>query len=235
MAEVIVPQIGDKFGRWIVVGETIKIQRTDKEGKRSGYRYKVCVECSCDKKTKATKDLHSLRGGGTLSCGCWRSEVCRNKVLTHGKRHTPEYNVWCHIKARCFNPKNRSYHDYGGRGITMCDRWKNDFESFLEDVGVRPEGKESIDRVDNLLGYSCGKCDHCKKMGWQMNCKWADRIEQNRNKRSNRMLTCDGVTKPLQDWANGLGVNHTTIIGRLKRGWSVKDAVTTPPKYNSIA
>jgi len=118
---------------------------------------------------------------------------------------------------RCYNPNGTKYADYGGRGITVCDRWLK-FENFYADMGDRPEGME-IDRFpDNDGNYEPG------------NCRWATRPEQMRNTRANRMITFQGRTQCLTDWANEIGVGCSTICTRLARGWSLERALTTPGK-----
>ena len=117
------------------------------------------------------------------------------------------------MRGRCNNPNNEDYPNYGGRGITVCERWMHYFENFLEDMGRRPSLKHSIERIDNNGNYE------------PLNCKWATKKEQNRNKRNVRSLTVNGVTKLICEWGDGLGVKSHTILGRIKRGWSLEDAV----------
>lgn len=104
-----------------------------------------------------------------------------------------EYVVWCHAKSRCFNPKNKDFHHYGGRGITMCDEWKNDFSAFLRDMGLRPRGM-TIGRMNNDGNYEPG------------NCRWETRKQQALNTRRTRYVTINGVTKPFQQWADERGL-----------------------------
>jgi hypothetical protein len=101
---------------------------------------------------------------------------------THGRAASPTYKTWLGIKKRCFDPKYEYYEYYAGRGITVCERWKNSFSAFLEDVRERPPGL-SIDRIDNDKGYSCGRCAHCASHGWLANCRWATPKEQANNRR----------------------------------------------------
>lgn len=102
----------------------------------------------------------------------------------HGGTKTPEYKAWGSIKTRCFNPKHDSYPRYGGTGVTMCARWKDDFTSFLGDLGSRPSPDHVIGRKNLDGSYSCGKCDECLEKGWTANCAWVTKLEQNRNRRS---------------------------------------------------
>jgi hypothetical protein len=104
-----------------------------------------------------------------------------NKSFTHGMTGTPEYRSWNHMKQRCLNPNVDVYEYYGGRGITVCERWR-EFEAFFEDMGDRPAGL-SLDRIDPDGNYSCGHCDACVTNGWPANCRWADQGTQTRNQR----------------------------------------------------
>lgn len=134
----------------------------------------------------------------------------------HGRVGTPEYNSWRGMVERCESPNHHQYADYGGRGITVYDRWRKSFMAFYEDMGSRPKGY-TIERKDNSKGYEPG------------NCEWVSRSANCRNKRNNHLLTCDGVTKPLCEWCEETGLNYVTILSRINRsGWSVKKALTTP-------
>lgn len=137
---------------------------------------------------------------------------------THGYEGTPLYESWSNMKARCSNRNNTKYQDYGGRGITYCERWKK-FELFLADMGERPVGM-TLDRIDNDKGYC------------QSNCRWATRMEQARNRRSNVLCFYDGVTKSVTEWAydGRCCVNRVTLAARIRSGWAVDLAITTPPK-----
>jgi hypothetical protein len=122
------------------------------------------------------------------------------------------------MMKRCLNPKNKSWPDYGGRGIKVCDEW-HAFENFLNDMGSRPVGS-TIDRIDNNGPYQ------------KDNCKWSTRIEQNRNTRQNHMLSDGAKTQTLQEWADSIGINHSSLIGRLKRGWPLHRALSELPNKN---
>jgi len=137
------------------------------------------------------------------------------RLITHGMSGTPEYQAWIDIKHRCFNPNHKRYSDYGGRGISMCDRWLN-FENFLADMGSRPTAKHSLDRINNNGDYSLE------------NCRWATKAEQANNRRSNRLITIEDVTLTIAQWAKKMGFGESVIWHRLKMGWSEYDAVMTP-------
>ena len=121
----------------------------------------------------------------------------------HGMSRTPTHESWRSMKQRCNNPRSTAYRNYGGRGITVCERW-NSFENFLADMGEQPDGMQ-IERIHNDLGYAPG------------NCRWATRKEQHRNKRSNRMITFKSETLPLAAWAERLNIRRDTLSRRLKK------------------
>lgn len=121
---------------------------------------------------------------------------------------TPEFSVWTDIQSRCHNPNATSFPDYGGRGIVVCERWRQSFESFLSDMGARPSGRHSIERSNVNGNYEPG------------NCRWATAKEQGRNKRNNRLITIDGRTQTMSAWAEECGLNDSTILLRIKAGRS---------------
>lgn len=127
------------------------------------------------------------------------------------------FTAWRSMKARCRNTRNKSFAQYGGRGITVCDRWYQSFESFLEDMGVKPEGT-SLGRIDNNGNY-------CKE-----NCRWESFKEQARNRRGNTVITFRGEGKTLQEWSEIVGIGRDAIAHRLRAGWSVEDALTLRPR-----
>jgi hypothetical protein len=173
--------------------------------------------CKCGTQ-KEVVGQHLLRGS-SKSCGCLSREQSISRSTTHGKFGTPEYRTWTGIITRCCNSRNHGYARYGGRGITVCERWRSSFEAFYEDMGDRPSPRHSIERVNNGLGYS------------KENCVWATPSQQARNRRSNRLLTFNGQTKSLVEWAEELGMQPDTLGRRLKDGWSVERALTTPVRH----
>jgi hypothetical protein len=127
-------------------------------------------ECRCDCGKTLVVDGNNLRRGHTRSCGCFSRESLRRRMTTHGKRRTAEYSVWRDMWTRCTNPNGKFYQHYGGRGIRVCNRWKR-FENFLSDMGLRPDGL-TLERKNTNGNYT------------PSNCKWATRLEQNRNRRN---------------------------------------------------
>lgn len=136
---------------------------------------------------------------------------------THGMTKTKIYAVWFSMCARCRNPNLKPYHNYGGRGIKVCDAWL-EFEGFLADMGI-PEAGMTLERKDNDGNY-------CKE-----NCVWADMLTQGRNRRNNRRITIEGITKPLSEWCEIYGMNRATVWTRIRRGWPDSEAISTPLKF----
>jgi hypothetical protein len=129
---------------------------------------------------------------------------------------TPEYLTWSNIKARCYKASTRDFKQYGGKGISVCARWLESFEAFLEDMGRRPSGQYSIDRMDSDGDYE------------PSNCRWATAMEQASNTNRNVLLTYDGKTQTMSAWARELGMGPETLRGRIIKGWGTERALLTP-------
>ena len=132
----------------------------------------------------------------------------------HGMSRTSTYRTWSHMKGRCSNPNEARYKDYGGRGIKVCERWMK-FENFLEDMGEKPDNK-TLDRIDN-------DGDYCPE-----NCRWATIDQQSRNTRRSKIMTYNGKTQPMIDWAEELGISYAVLKTRTRRGWTTERALGTP-------
>lgn len=194
--------IGQKFGRLTVV----KFTEISKDGH-------ALWECYCDCGKAIITKGSSLRSGDTTSCGCYQIE----RSTKHGLTHTREYQTWLHLKDRCYNSNDKYYHNYGGRGVVVCERWINPvdgFMNFYNDMGNRPKGKYSIDRINNDGNYE------------PSNCEWNTYKIQNNNRRSNRLLTLHGETKTMQQWVDILNIPRSTLKQRLRNGWSEEEALT---------
>ncbi len=136
------------------------------------------------------------------------------KFEQHGMRNTPEYLAWVHMKDRCYRLKDKSYHNYGGRGIAVCERWRKSFTAFYDDMGKRPTDKHSIDRIDNNGNYE------------PSNCRWATKQEQADNRRSGYRFTYGGKTLTIRQWSNESGIAYDTLRQRLLRyKWSIEKAL----------
>jgi hypothetical protein len=192
-------------------GELFVIRENGKLGQHLAY---LC-ECSCG--NQVTIRGCSLRSGNTTSCGCVHKAMISKLNFKHGKKDSREYSSWQMMNDRCHNPQSISWDRYGGRGITVCEEWK-DFNKFYDDMGPRPEG-HSLERINNSLGYSAD------------NCRWATTAEQNKNTRRTRLVEINGVTKCVTDWCEHFGVNKRTVINRINRGrWPIEKALNTPSR-----
>lgn len=172
--------------------------------------------CGCDCGRITTVSGCNLRTGHAKSCGCLKNELIGKAHRTHGLVKIAEYKAWGDMKARCYNKKNSGFKNYGGRGITVCNEWKSSFEAFYKDMGPKPSPKHSLDRIEVNGNYE------------PANCKWSTRREQNNNKRNIVILTHEGETKTLLDWSESLNLPHNTLFMRLRKGWSIERALTTP-------
>lgn len=139
------------------------------------------------------------------------------KGFRHGGRFTVEYTAWCNMKARCYQQKHHKYPMYGGRGITVCDRWLNSFENFFEDMGQRPSKTHSVDRKDGSKNYSPD------------NCRWVTKREQAENRPDfNNMIEHDGKNQSVTAWAREIGITRESLRDRINGGWDIVKAITSP-------
>lgn len=181
---------------------------------RNGRTFWHC-DCDCGKRTEVTSQ--KLRLGLVKSCGCLRSEkMAIGMSLRHGMCFTRTYSSWDSMKERCTNPNHPSWGNYGGKGVTFCERWL-DFKNFLADMGERPESM-TLDRYPNKAGnYEPG------------NCRWASPKEQANNTSTNRKITYLGREWTTRELSEHTGVPYHLLRGRLfKQGWPAEDAVTKP-------
>ena len=180
--------------------------------------------CQCDCGNVVDVMAGNLRSGMTRTCGCiFRAGDPEHPRRKHGNAmagaRTPEYEVWEQMKGRCHTPSNKSYKNYGARGIFLCDRWRKDFAAFIADMGPRPGNgprEYSIERIDNNKGYEPG------------NCVWIPLAQQARNRRNNRLITHEGRTQYLSAWAKESKVSPEHLRGRLRDGWYFEDAIKLP-------
>lgn len=189
-------------------------------GSRNRSRLWRC-RCSCGKEIVTT--TRELNSGSTRSCGCLKIDVARKLWTKHGaapsdaSKRTAEYHAWQSMLQRCGNPNNPGWANYGGRSITVCERWQESFENFLADMGNRPSSRHSLDRINNEGNYEPG------------NVRWATREQQNRNNRRNFVVEFRGVRRCLAEWAEQVGISAGTLFKRIReRGWDVERAFFTP-------
>ena len=212
--------VPETFGRLTTIGPWFALA-VNRKGHRKWFQ--VC-QCSCGNIKVVL--AASLRNGNTKSCGCLQKEVLARINTIHGKYRTPEYGIRISMLQRCYNTLDKRYYDYGGRGIQVCDRWldpENGFLNFLDDMGPRPSPKHSLDRIDNDKNY-------CPE-----NCRWSTMKEQSRNRRNNAMITHEGKTQCIADWTEEAGLPKGVLGGRLKKGWSVEKAITTPVNRKKLS
>lgn len=199
---------GKRFGRWTVLD----------------YVGNGKWECVCDCGTKKIHHTHTLIVGKSLSCGCLHREIMSKTAKTHGLTKSRLYSVWRDIKCRCFDINDRGFKNYGGRGITMCNEWANNFMAFHDWAFANgydesaPQGKCTIDRIDTNGNY-------CPE-----NCRWVDMKVQRNNTRFNTSLEYNGKIMTLSQWSKELGISKSTICYRLyQMGWDAEKTLATPP------
>jgi hypothetical protein len=192
--------VGQRFDRLLVVARD-----ESRDGYGSGHRFWFC-QCDCG--TTKSVSQNGLRKGTTRSCGC--------KSVKHGLSGRIEFRAWTKMRARCECKTDAAYCIYGERGIKVCERWCQ-FENFLSDMGPRPSNKHSVDRIDNDGDYE------------PLNCRWATKKDQARNRRNTRYAIIGGTRKPIIEWCDERGMPYRTVIARIDRsGWSVEDALKYP-------
>lgn len=197
---------GHKYGRLNVM------IRAERRGRHPYWR------CRCDCGSVVEVKQSHLRDGRTRSCGCFQKEGASARRKKHGQTRTKDYWVWSNMKGRCLNPNDPAFKDYGGRGITICDRWAASFEAFIEDMGPRPSKFHTIDRIDNNGGY-------CKE-----NCRWATKRQQAVNRRNTIWVAVDGQKMCAQDAARKIGIPGSIFRARLRKGWPLDRALSEPKR-----
>lgn len=201
-----IDEVGNRYGRWTVVE-----QDDDHKGKGAFWR------CVCDCGNTRSVSGSGLREGTTKSCGCLQKEMMSQRQTTHGRARSSIYKAFDSMNHRCLNKSNASFNMYGGRGITVCERWHratpNAFENFLSDMGEKPSKKHTLERVDNDGPYS------------PENCRWATMQEQSNNKRNNINFTHWGRTQNITQWSKELRIDRGLVYGRLSLGWTKVQAL----------
>lgn len=210
MKEIDRKHIGTLYGR-ITILEVWRVPRETKAG-IDLHRTTLLGRGVCACGTLWEGRLGALTSGSTRSCGCLKQELTIARMTTHGLKGSKSYSAWVNMNSRCYNPLNKHYKDYGERGISVCDEWRDNPTAFVRDMG-EPTTGESLERRDNEGNY-------CKE-----NCRWASSFDQMRNRRSNRWVEYKGERKILTDWAAMLGITPSTLDNRLRR-FDIETAMT---------
>jgi hypothetical protein len=170
-------------------------------------------KCDCGKETKVV--VSKLLNGHTQSCGCYHRERAALLHTTHNMRHSKIYTIWAHMIQRCKNPKENAYNSYGGRGITVCDKWQT-FDGFYGDMGFAYQDGYSIERIDVNGNYE------------PKNCTWIPLKEQSWNRRNSQIYEVDGIKGSLPFLCNHFGAKYVNVDARIRRGWPVEKALKAP-------
>jgi hypothetical protein len=192
---------GDRYGRYTVLS-------THK--KDGTYRYYALCQCDCGSNPRYVF-TGGLRNGGQKSCGCLQRET----ATTHGLWKNPIFKVWKGMMSRCYKETDKRYNRYGGRGIDVCEEWR-DVRKFTKDMSATFKPGLQIDRIDNDKGYH------------PSNCRWTDRGTQARNKSNIKKYSFDGLTMCLAEWSRHLDIPMSCLWDRLHRGWTIDKTLSTP-------
>lgn len=208
---------GDVFGLWTVL--EVLTQKTK--------RGRTLIACACSCGTQRNVEQNNLQKALSKGCGCTRRADNATRLRVHGHRRDPLYQTWVDMLGRCENPKYSNYHLYGGRGIRVCSGWRN-FDDFKAAMGPKPEGKWSVDRIDNGGDYEPG------------NVRWATQTEQCRNQRGNVLVSLRGTVKTAAEWCIDLSITPSTAYYRMRKGpklgMSHEEALlSTPEEFRRLS
>lgn len=205
------PLVGRRFGSLVVLRER-------KDGDCDEHHVIVRCDCGAEKQIQRS----NLLNGRALSCGCKTAGLISAGKKIHGQStkggRSNAFIVWTAMLQRCYNKNRPEYHRYGGRGITVCKRWRESVVNFIADMGKRPTENHSLDRINNDGNYEPG------------NCRWATMLQQCNNTHRTRRFALNGREYTLREWAAQTGMNPKLIDARIRMGWSVNRAFTTPVK-----
>lgn len=206
------PLEGKKFGRLYVTSDfRVPSAESGKNARKTAsghfyvrYRYFCSCVCACGNEKVVRRDSLLAAANPTMSCGCLsREALLKGRRGTHGKSETKAYRAWLHCKERCYLKSCKKYPRYGGRGIAVCDRWRDSFENFYADMGDPPSENHSLGRINNDKDYSPD------------NCRWETVAEQMNNTSRSKFIAFDGRIQTLSQWSRELGVKTGTLRRRL--------------------
>lgn len=205
--------VGEVFGDLTVISTDAEPYVCPSNGKR---RFRVRCRCKCGTELDVVET--SLRAGTTKSCGCRSAKRLHDIRFKHGGTNTRLFHIWSAMRARCYNPRNNRYQNYGAKGITVCATWRTSFSAFREWAEASGYSDSlTIDRKNLSQGYR------------PSNCRWIPNARQAYNKTTSHMITFKGMTKCVAEWAAELHLSQHTIHTRLRSGWGVADALTIKP------
>lgn len=214
MSRKLIDLTGQRFGRLTV------IKRVEDYIQPNGHHATMWL-CKCECGNHTTVQAGHLKSGYTTSCGCFQKErtstmFTKNGLFKkNGLINLRLYNIWACMKTRCYNSNDKRYKDYGGRGIKICNEWRDDFQNFYDWSIANGYSEDlTIDRIDNDKGY------------FPENCRWVDRKTQQRNRRNNRIITINGESHCLSEWCEILNLNYAKVKARLDQcHWSPEKAL----------
>ena len=202
---------GQKFGRLTVIKRV--------ENAKDRHAHWLC-KCECGNYKIICG--RSLQKGVTLSCGCLISEITTKRSTKHGLHNTRIYSIYNDMKKRCYNKNNKSYENYGGRGIKICDEWLNKKNGFINFYNWAINNNYKVDLTIDRINVN-GNYE-------PSNCKWATIKEQANNRRSNHLITYNGETHNITQWAGILNISYGALKKRIRNGWDIEKAFNTPQK-----
>lgn len=197
---------GIRFGKLLVL-------RDSGERTKAGKARFICL---CDCGVEKSIIGGNLNNGLVNSCGCEKDKKTSERFKKHGFSKHPMFNRYLGMISRCYDKEASEYHNYGARGIKVCDRWRLSVSDFINDIGAQPTESHTMDRIDN-------DGDYCPS-----NIRWATKKEQSINRRVTRMFTFNGIQMCAADWARSLGMTKVAVLNRIRSGWPLELALTTP-------
>lgn len=192
----LIDMTGQVFGMLTVISRDFF-----KGGKKGAY-----WNCKCECGNIKSVSRSHLKDRNTVSCGCYHKKLFKSASITHNMRHTSEYNSYHSMKARCLNPNNTEYHNYGGRGITICEPWLESFEKFIKDMGLKPSSDLTLERRNNNLGYK------------KDNCYWATQEAQKSNRRNTKKCFYNGKEWLLTELCKEIKIHVASLRSHLNNG-----------------